>query len=361
MAVKNDLVIENGEEIISAFNKIGEYVNNDIGPTFLKGVSIIVILFATVKIGVNALQIVTNPESDSSWYSILFKPVMLILFILFYSSVMSFVNLSLGLTNKIIPGDPLTELNEYLHRRADETVTNFEIVGFGTGGGPAMSKTTTLPELSTEDEKLVKNIFGNIKDDNYAKDSKKMNSNDLTQGFQILMTWFGTVIRTIMMGLRQLILTILLVGGPVAILLSFIPSMEKSAVHWFGMYIHTFMWLPVSKIIDYFILITSKALVLGNKHGMIFFLMECILVVAYFFLPKITSFFVSSKDGGGIMSAIGLAAFGAFRQVSNQVSSARQSISGVAGNIEKGVGIVERISNLRTGGSNNGDNTDKLN
>jgi hypothetical protein len=345
MAKQTEPIIQSGQEIIEAFESIGKYVESDIGPTFLKGVTIIVALFALIRIGKSAIGMITNPESDSSWFTVLLKPILLMLFILFYNSVIKLTDASLGLTNKIIPGDPLIELNEYLHKRANETVAGGYVPVRSIGrGGSFTYREEVGPDMSTEDEKIVEDIFGAVDKENPINNSIDLGRNDITEGLQILITWLGTVIRTIMMGLRQLLLTILKIGGPLAILISFIPTLEKSAAQWFGMYVHTFLWLPISKIIDTFVLVTSKALVLGDQHGMVFFLLECVLVVAYFYLPKITSFFVASKDGGGVMSTMGMAAFSAFKQIRNKVGQTAVAAGGAASTLK---------DSISTGSANN--------
>ena len=152
-----------------------------------------------------------------------------------------------------------------------------------------------------------------------------------TRQFQSFMVWASSIIKSIVLNVRNTLLTIVEVGGPIAICMSFIPSLEGSFRKWFGIYIHLYLWAPICTIIDGICLATSRAFE-NSDVPLLGFIVSVVFLVTYILVPKITSYFIESKDQGlamsaGINKAAGMV-MSAFKGAKGMVSGGVSSLGG---------------------------------
>ncbi len=122
-----------------------------------------------------------------------------------------------------------------------------------------------------------------------------------------IVVWICEKISSIVRIFQTVLLSILFLGGPIAICLEAIPTFKGSLKKWFGMYVHTHLFTPVMYVID---AVTLKLYICQLDGGMGAFLaiiFQISMLVMYIMVGKCVSYFVSAEGAGMGDLAKGLA------------------------------------------------------
>lgn len=316
--------------------------NESIG-TLIKNRCIVMMAIALIiYIASKVIPVLINPNQQlekNFWV----KPVLLALFLSTYNTSMGIVDNLVRyisfesyrkemrsskqtLQNQInMIGDETAEIDTYLRQEIDDElsgVTPTQAAVYNIGGIEELVNEEA--ERMTIEEKIATGVA--------TKEEKKQQQQYITEqqensiGAKIatqVTLWLGDKIMIVMIVIQTIILSVLFLGGPIAIVMEIVPIFQGTLSKWFGMYIYVHMMTPIFYIIDS-VSIKLHEVVGGTGAGtFLLIIFQLVMISMYIMAGKIAGYFIQIKGSSGEGSiqslargagGVGRAARGAIRK-----------------------------------------------
>lgn len=119
-----------------------------------------------------------------------------------------------------------------------------------------------------------------------------------------------TLIRIVMMFLQQILLAFLYIAGPLALVLSILPSFAQSADIWLKGYIGVCFWEFTMRVLDklawaYSVLYHELELERELYELSWFDAANIVLIIMYLIVPTLTGYFIRVGSAGGFLGKVG--------------------------------------------------------
>lgn len=355
---KPDLII-NGEGI-----SIGKLIKNRC-----------VLLFAIVVIiylGIHIIKVLYNPEGELD-KQLFVKPILLALFITLYNPMMNIAdNLMYYISFRSFTKQNIQIVKE-TQEKQDYAMSS--MMAAGVSAMPYYNprnkntdpitrterKTATIAEILNGEsnidelqEEYIELLKAKSKIENgeaEEKDNMKILSHNLKQksnsdaGTWVsdIIAWLSARICTIIRMMQTAMLSILFIGGPIAIVFEMIPIFKGSLSKWFGIYITTHLMTPIIFILDTarYIIFHSIDIENGATRTLTTLGISIAFLIVYIGVEKITSYFIQSAGG-----RIGQAAQTAWGIASAGASAAIVTAGTSSAGLGAATGIARGISTI---------------
>lgn len=239
----------------------------------IKVFSIAIILMISIKV----IKVLMNPEEEIDKNS-LFKIILLAIMLSLYAPLMSITNTIMRYTTfKDIAKERIIASSQ-VQQQIDNTPTVIQ-------SQTQYTHQQTYRASQQNDEETIRRA---IEEQQQSSIANKIISD--------IVIWIGNKIMIIMRLLQASILSILYIGGPIAIILEAIPLFEGTLAKWFSIYVTTHMMTPMFFIID---AVSIRFSNISNTTSIFMtLLMQIMLIAMYILAGKIATSFIKAPKAG---------------------------------------------------------------
>ena len=297
-------------------------------------------------------------------FAALTKPFVILMGLVFYLPLLSFINTILSPTVYATKGMVQNEnavVEQVLTRLADaRRQTQSYAVYVGEDGSGDFDKYLEVNDLAEDGgtwglNRISQNIAFRMEATMYQAQA------EMRMAVFMLLSWVYTASVFIINTIRSFTLAVLGLVGPLALAFSLWPGFQASFLGWAGRYVTVYLWLPVANIFGFIIGLiqvqfANLAIQAANNGGPpslgyseadgLYFILLLTGIVGYFTVPLVTTYLISASGASALaggMSGIGRIGLGlgllAARSASGSGSNLDSRVQGAVG------GFTERERN----------------
>ena len=340
--------------------------------TFVSIASVIGVVGAVIMISQHIFTKLLRSQAVD-WAS-LTRPLVILLGLVFYLPLLSFINTLLSPTVYATKGMVQNEnavVEKVLERLADARAqTVAYAIYVGEDGWGDFDKYLEVNDLVDDTGYFGLHRVGQTI--NFRMEAAMYKArNEMRMNVFWLMGWLYSAAVFIINTIRSFTLAVLGLIGPLALAFSLWPGFQASFMSWVGRYITVYLWLPVANIFGFIIGLiqvqfANIAIQAANAGGTtdtgftqidgLYFILLLTGIVGYFAVPTVTTYMISASGAtafaGGMSGAgrigAGLGLLGANRLLQ---AAARNSGGATGGGLRKAAGWAGRKwQSMRSGG-----------
>ena len=340
--------------------------------TFVSIASVIGVVGAVIMISQHIFTKLLRSQAVD-WAS-LTRPLVILLGLVFYLPLLSFINTLLSPTVYATKGMVQNEnavVEKVLERLADARAqTVAYAIYVGEDGWGDFDKYLKVNDLVDDTGYFGLHRVGQTI--NFRMEAAMYKArNEMRMNVFWLMGWLYSAAVFIINTIRSFTLAVLGLIGPLALAFSLWPGFQASFMSWVGRYITVYLWLPVANIFGFIIGLiqvqfANIAIQAANAGGTtdtgftqidgLYFILLLTGIVGYFAVPTVTTYMISASGAtafaGGMSGAgrigAGLGLLGANRLLQ---AAAQNSGGATGGGLRKAAGWAGRKwQSMRSGG-----------